>query len=80
MIAILKTLSLKDYITIAQVVVSALLIVAILLQKQGTDVGGIFGGRQESYYSRRGIEKSLFFATIGLSVLFLGLGMVNLVL
>lgn len=66
------------YLTIAQVIVSGGLIASILLQKQGTDVGGIFGGRQESYYSRRGLEKTLFFATIALSVLFLGLGVANL--
>lgn len=78
--AILKNLSLNDYIVIAQVIVSVALIVAILLQKQGTDIGGIFGGRQENYYSRRGIERSLFYGTIGLSVLFLGLGIANLVL
>ncbi|MBI3334879.1 MAG: preprotein translocase subunit SecG [Candidatus Portnoybacteria bacterium] len=66
------------YLTIAQVIVSITLITSILLQKQGTDVGGIFGGRQESYYSRRGLEKILFFATIALSVFFLGLGVANL--
>lgn len=68
----------QTYLTIAQVIVSAVLVGAILLQKQGTDVGGIFGGRQESYYSRRGLEKGLFFGTIALSVLFLGLGLANL--
>lgn len=67
------------YITIAQVVISVLLIGSILLQKQGTDLGGIFGGHQESYYSRRGVERSLFFVTIGLSILFMGLGVVNLI-
>lgn len=78
--AILTRLTLTDYIALAQVLVSGALIVAILLQKQGTDIGGIFGGRQENYYNRRGIERSLFFGTIGLTVLFLGLGMANLVL
>lgn len=74
-----KNLTLKDYIAIAQAILSVALIVVILLQKQGTGVGGLFGGQQENYYSRRGIEKSLFLATIGLCVLFLGLGVVNLV-
>jgi len=67
------------YLPIAQVIVSLGLIVSILLQKQGTDVSGIFGGKQENYYSRRGLEKGLFFATIALTVLFLGLGMANLI-
>jgi len=75
-----KSLTLKDYIAIAQVIVSLGLITGILLQKQGTDVGGIFGGRQENYYNRRGIEKGLFYATIALCTLFLGLGVANLLL
>lgn len=66
------------YLTIAHAVVSVGLIVCILLQRQGSDLGGLFGGRQENYYSRRGLEKGLFFATITLTVLFLGLGVANL--
>jgi protein translocase SecG subunit len=68
------------YITIAQVIVSILLIGFIILQKQGTDLGGIFGGTQESYYSRRGAEKGFFYAAIACSVIFLGLGLVSLFL
>lgn len=66
------------YLTIAHTIVSAALIACILLQKQGAGLGGIFGGKQENYYGRRGIEKGLFFATITFTVLFLGLGMANL--
>ena len=68
------------YFTIAQVVVSVGLIASILLQKQSAGAGGIFGGFAETYYSKRGFVKSLFYATIALAVLFLGLGVVNLVL
>ncbi len=67
------------YITIAQVIVSLLLIASILLQKQGTGAGGMFGGLTENYYSKRGFVKSLFYATIVLVVLFLSLGVANLV-
>ena len=35
------------YITIAQVIVSLLLIASILLQKQGTGAGRMFGGLTE---------------------------------
>ena len=66
------------YLTIAHTIVSIGLIVSILLQRQGSDLGGLFGGRQENYYSRRGLEKGLFFATIVFTVLFLGLGVANL--
>ncbi len=63
------------YITIAQVIVSIILIISILMQKQGTGLGG----SGENYYSRRGTEKILFFATIILIILFLGLGVANII-
>ena len=67
------------YITIAQVIVSIILIISILMQKQGTSMSGFLGGSGESYYSRRGTEKILFFATIILIILFLGLGVANII-
>ena len=55
---------------IGQIVVSAALIVAILLQARGTGLSSTFGGDSAVYRSRRGIEKSLFRFTIILLVLF----------
>lgn len=69
----------KSYLAIAHVVVSFGLIVSILLQKQGSGLGGILGGSMENYYTRRGLTKSLFYCSIGLGVLFLGLGIASLV-
>jgi len=54
-----------------QIVVSILLIVAILLQQKGGGLGSAFGGDSAVYRSRRGIEKTLFIATIALAVLFI---------
>jgi preprotein translocase subunit SecG len=55
-----------------QIVLAVLLIVAILLQTRGSSVGGAFGGSEmgTTFYTRRGAEKTLFQATIGLAVLF----------
>ena len=55
-----------------QVVLSVLLIVAILMQRTGTGLGGTFGGDNFSsgFHTRRGIEKTLFNATIVLASLF----------
>lgn len=60
-----------------QIFVSLALIVVILLQAQGTGLGGLFGGGGEEYRSKRGIEKALFYATAALSVIFLGLSLVG---
>ena len=43
---------------------------AILLQSRGTGLSGVFGGASNVYRTKRGIEKTLFIATIVLAVLF----------
>ena len=56
----------------AQIILSILLIVSILLQQRGASIGGAFGADNFSstFYKRRGIEKVLFQATIILGILF----------
>lgn len=63
---------------VIQIIVSVLLISVILLQSQGTGLGSSFGGGGQSYHSRRGLEKTLFRATIGLTVVFLVLSLLPL--
>ncbi len=58
------------YLQIAQLVVSLLLIVAVLLQNRGAGLGGVFGGEGNVYRTKRGVEKGLFYATIILAGLF----------
>ncbi len=60
-----------------QLVVSVLLIVSILLQNRGTDAGLSFGGDFGGYYTKRGVEKFLFYASIVLGAAFLILAIVN---
>jgi len=69
----------SNYLAIAQITVSFLLIVAILLQQRGTALGSAFGGGGEFYASRRGFEKVLFYATIVLVIIFLALAVLNLI-
>ena len=57
-------------LNIAQIVISILLIVVILMQNKGTSLGGIFGGGDNVFATKRGVEKKLHIATIVLSVLF----------
>lgn len=61
----------KQIIEIAQVVISVILIVFVLLQQRGSGLGSVFGGGGEVYHSRRGFEKLLFKGTVIAAFLFL---------
>jgi preprotein translocase subunit SecG len=65
-----------------QIVLSVLLIIAILLQRTGASLGGAFGADNFSsgFHTRRGLEKTLFFATITLGILFALSALVNLLI
>ncbi len=65
------------FIVVIQLIVAVLLSAAILLQSRGTGLGMAFGGEGNIYRTKRGLEKSLFRATIVLAVLFLGSALVN---
>ncbi|MDO8514185.1 MAG: preprotein translocase subunit SecG [bacterium] len=65
-----------------QIGLSALLIVCILLQRTGASLGGAFGADNFSsgFHTRRGLEKTLFHATIALGILFALSALVNLLI
>lgn len=63
---------------IIQIVLAALLMVAILLQHRGTSLGGAFGGEGAVYRSRRGAEKLLYYLTVILAILFVIFAMINM--
>ncbi|HPX94260.1 MAG TPA: preprotein translocase subunit SecG [Candidatus Moranbacteria bacterium] len=63
-----------------QVVVSILLIISILLQNRGSGLGGAFGGDFGGYYTKRGMEKFLFYASVSLGVLFMVLAVISMML
>lgn len=63
----------ENYLNIAQILVSVVLIVVILLQAKGSGFGAGLGGTTSSFRTRRGLEKTLFQATIALVVLFLAM-------
>ncbi len=58
------------YLYVAQIIVAVALITLVMLQAKGSGMGGIFGGDGGIYKTRRGVEKTMYQATIGLSVLF----------
>jgi protein translocase SecG subunit len=68
-------------LAIAQIVVSAILIVLILLQERSSGLSGIFGGETGGFYqTRRGFEKSIFIATIVLGVVFAALAILQILI
>lgn len=64
-------MQLGQLFTIAQMVLSVFLILAILFQQRGAGSSAITGGSSASYYTKRGFEKTLFAITIILAFLFL---------
>jgi len=64
-------MQLEDYLAIASILVSIALIAVILLQVKGEGVGGLQSG--SFVRTRRGLEKTLFQLTIGLSVIWIGI-------
>lgn len=66
------------YLYIIQMIVAATLIALVLLQSKGAGLGGFFGGGEGGVFkTRRGVEKTLFQATIGASVLFFVMAIVT---
>jgi preprotein translocase subunit SecG len=70
--AILRAMEIAAFLPYVQVALSVLLMVAILLQRTGASLGGAFGADNFSsgFHTRRGLERTLFRATIVLAVLF----------
>jgi preprotein translocase subunit SecG len=63
----------ENYVNVAQILVSLALILVVLLQAKGSGFGAGLGGTTSSFRTRRGVEKSLFQATIFLVILFLAM-------
>jgi preprotein translocase subunit SecG len=59
--------SILQFITLTS---GILMILSILLQQRGASLGAGFGSSGELYTTRRGLDKSLFDATIVLAVVF----------
>lgn len=67
-------------ILIAQIVISVLIIIVVLLQNRGSGLSSVFGGSGTIYRTKRGLEKGLFILTIILVILFIAIGVANLVI
>ena len=63
-----------------QIIVSIAIIALILLQVKGSGLGNIFGGDGGVYRTRRGVEKTMFQATVGLSIFFFVISLIAVAL
>jgi len=60
-----------QFLQIALIITSVALILSVILQSKGAGLGGLTGADTGSVFTaRRGIERTLFWVTILLSVLF----------
>jgi len=66
----------------AEIVLSILLIIGIVLQQRGASLGGAFGGDNfaSTFYKRRGAEKFLFNATVIIAVMLVLAAIANFLL
>ncbi len=61
---------------ILQIILSVILIFLIITQSKGTGLGSAWGGGV-SYHSKRGMEKTFFYATIIISIAFVAIALIN---
>lgn len=68
----------KAVISLIQIILGILLILVIIIQQKGSGLGSSFGGDLSFYRTKRGAEKLLFYATIGLSLAFIFSSLIGL--
>jgi len=70
----------ETFLDIALIIVSIALIVSVILQSKGAGLGGLTGADTGGVFTaRRGIEKTLFYVTIVLSVIFFALALFSVI-
>lgn len=67
------------YLNIIEDILAITLIVLVLVQAKGSGLGAVFGG-DSIYKTRRGVEKSIFQATIGVAILFFAIALLNVII
>ena len=61
----------QNYLNIALIIISVLLIISVIMQSKGAGLGGLTGADTGSVFTaRRGVERTLFKLTIVLSSMF----------
>ncbi len=64
-------MELRDFLSLAQILISTVLIIMVLLQVKGTGFGAALGGQDSTFRTRRGMQRSLHRMTIVLVAVFI---------
>jgi preprotein translocase subunit SecG len=71
----------ERFLDIALIITSVTLIISVILQSKGAGLGGLTGADTGGVYSaRRGVERTLFWVTIVLSVIFFALAITSVII
>ncbi len=70
----------QTYVNIAMIIVSVLLVVLVIIGARNSQVGNVFGGDSPVYHTRRGVERTLFNATVWVAVIFFALAIISVIL
>ncbi len=63
----------QKILSLIQLAVGVVLVIAILSQSKGVGLSNVFGGGDAVYRTKRGFEKWLFYSTIAMAVAFVAL-------
>jgi len=67
------------YLNIVQIIVSLALIALVIMQARKAGLGRMFGGDYGVHQTRRGVEKTVFNATVVLAVVFFLTSLVSVI-
>jgi preprotein translocase subunit SecG len=70
----------ETFLDIGLIITSIALIISVILQSKGAGLGGLTGADSGGVFSaRRGIEKTLFYVTIIIALIFFGLAIFTII-
>jgi preprotein translocase subunit SecG len=70
---------LTTYFNVAEIIISIILILVLLVQTRGAGFNGTFNSDSSVFRSRRGVEKTLFQLTIALAVVFVIISVLSVI-
>lgn len=67
-------------LTVLQITIALFLIIVVILQARGSQGGAAFGTYGQTYRSKKGFEKLLFYSTIVLAALFASVSILSVLI